>query len=184
MLPAPLAPPAMTTNERKLYNAIKGKYSRLRSGFSFVWSELPHKLQSRQAFNCNSIYFIFPWYSFSTSMHRRHDVRPSISKCRQVATTGQLCGGLPGMCGVSAFGHTKKCFSASRNWCKVSRYCVYASLLLITTARIKVANINGSLTGWAEMEQAPALCSHFAKTERPLFLSYFDKPPFNRLNCG
>lgn len=133
--------------------------------------ELPHKLQSRQAFDYNSIYVIFPPYSLSSSMHRRDDVRPSISKCRQVATTGQLCGGLSGMCGVHAFGHTKKCFSASRNWCKVSRYCVYTFFLLITTACMKVANIDGSVTGWAGMEQAPALCSHFAKTEHPLFLS-------------
>lgn len=32
----PNAPPSVTTNEKKLYNAIKGKYSRMRSGLSFV----------------------------------------------------------------------------------------------------------------------------------------------------
>lgn len=35
------------------------------------------------------------------------------------------------MCGVPAFGHTKKCFSASRNRCKISRYFVYISLLML-----------------------------------------------------
>ncbi len=117
-------------------------------------------------------FFTFPACSCSASMHRRDDVRPSLSKCRQVATTGQLCGGLSGMCGVPAFGHTKKCFSASRNWCKVSRYCVYMFLSWTTAACVKLANINGSVTGCAEMvEQARAVCSHFAKTERPLFIS-------------
>lgn len=124
-----LAPPSMTTNERKLYNTIKGKYSRMRSGLSFVWSELPYKLQSRQAIDINSIFLTFPPCCFSASMHRRDDVRPSLSKCRQVATTGQLCGGLSGMCGVPAFGHTKKCFFASGNWCKVSRYCIHVFLI-------------------------------------------------------
>lgn len=133
---------------------------------------LPYKLQSRQAFDFNSIFFTFHPYSFSASMHRRDDVRPPLSKCRQVATTGQLCGGLSGMCGVPAFGYTKKYFSASRNWCKVPRYCVSMFLSLTLTACIKVANIKGSLTGCAQMvEQARAFCSHFAKTERPFFIS-------------
>lgn len=34
------APPSVTTSDMKLYNAIKGKYSRMRSAGSFVWSEL------------------------------------------------------------------------------------------------------------------------------------------------
>lgn len=41
----------------------------------------------------------------------------------------------------------------------------------VPTACVKLANINSSLTWCVEMvEQARALCSHFAKTEHPLFI--------------
>lgn len=84
---------------------------------------LLYKLQSCHIFGSSSI---FLWHF--NPMHRGDDVRSPISKCWQVTTTGQLCGGLSGMCGVPAFGHTKKRFSASRNRCKVSRYSLYSSL--------------------------------------------------------
>lgn len=145
----------------------------MRSGLSFVWSELLPGTALRAAKSPSirlTVYiFPFPPYSFRASMHRNYDVRPPLPKCRQVATTGQLCGGLSGMCGVPAFGHTKKCFSASGNWCKVSRYCVYVFLSFISTACVQFANINckSSKVCW-DGGAGASLVFPFCKNRAPL----------------
>lgn len=56
---------------------------------------------------------------------------------------------------------------------------------LVTIACVKLANINYSLTWCVEMvEQARALCSHFAKTEHPLFILCSHKPWCEEKKCG
>lgn len=60
------------------------------------------------------------------------------------------------------------CFEKLMQSIKVS--CSHLFLTLVMVAWMKLANISSSLTGCSEMvEQPRALCSHFAKTDYPLF---------------